>query len=177
MVIAFLDRAFDFARGNLSRERGKENDEILHRTHSRHAYALIIRYQNTRKCSSSFLSSDFKNTIITDPTTAIWVIFMLFNSMLQKVLLMSVQRNFGMCAFNHVCAIAIWENYAKNMNMLNFMRETLGGQTMSESDAYVWKIISTWSARKALSTLVPAGRNCHWLSTGIDLKDVRWCQR
>lgn len=63
----------------------------------------------------------------------------------------------------------------KNMNMLNFMRGDIRGYTMSESDAYVWKIVSTWSARKALSMPVAAGRNCHWLSMGIDLKDVQRC--
>lgn len=35
------------------------------------------------------------------------IIFMLFNLAIQKAFLVSVQRNFDMCAFNHVRATAI----------------------------------------------------------------------
>lgn len=46
----------------------------------------------------------------------------MFSLILQfKEFWVSVQSNFDMCVFDHVYVIATWENYAKNVNMLNCM--------------------------------------------------------
>lgn len=49
------------------------------------------------------------------------MIYLFFLILQFKEFLASVQGNFDMCVFDHVYAIATWENYAKNVNMLNCM--------------------------------------------------------
>lgn len=55
------------------------------------------------------------------------IVFMLFNLAIQKAFLVSVQRNFDMCAFNHVRATAIWENYAKKHEHVKFHARDIRG--------------------------------------------------
>lgn len=73
------------------------------------------------------------------------------------------------------CDCVMRKLYKKHEHVKFHARDIRGTNHVGKWCIRVRNCIYMICTRKALSIPVPAGRNCHWLSTRTDLKDVRRC--
>lgn len=158
----------NLTRGNPSRECGRENAGILRRKFAARirAYHPAIKIQSVHKDLSRFQVCIWRVSYKNGRE-----IFTLFDSV-TRVSSARVSKDTSMYA--PLIAHAT-EDMRKLCEKYEHVKFHVWGRAMSESDAYVWEIVSTWSARKSIIDARTRREKLSLIEYGIDSKDTRRC--